>query len=136
MTSIRAPATSAPAQKARTSPRYAWSRRAISPPPNVMTHVAPETHSAVIVATHHMCLVCTGQAPEPLWISCAREAGQIQQDHPETGKAMIMSGHPLFDLSGKCGYVTGGGSGLGRAIALGVAEAGAAVVVSDINLAA
>src|SRR6266511_2039978 len=49
---------------------------------------------------------------------------------------MTMAGYSLFDLSGKCGYVTGGGSGLGRAIALGVAEAGAAVVVSDINLAA
>lgn len=47
-----------------------------------------------------------------------------------------MAGHPLFDLSGKCGYVTGGGSGLGRAIALGLAEAGAAVVVSDINVTA
>lgn len=47
-----------------------------------------------------------------------------------------MSGHPVFDLAGKCGYVTGGGSGLGRAIAVGLAEAGAAVVVSDINLPA
>lgn len=45
-----------------------------------------------------------------------------------------MSGHPLFDLSGKRGYVTGAGSGLGRAIACGLAEAGASVVVSDINL--
>jgi NAD(P)-dependent dehydrogenase (short-subunit alcohol dehydrogenase family) len=44
-----------------------------------------------------------------------------------------MSGHALFDLSGKCGYVTGGGSGLGRAIANGLAESGATVVVSDIN---
>src|SRR5215210_3034536 len=47
-----------------------------------------------------------------------------------------MSGHSLFDLTGKCGYVTGAGSGLGRAIAIGLAEAGAAVVVSDINLVA
>ncbi len=44
-----------------------------------------------------------------------------------------MGGHRLFDLAGKCGYVTGGGSGLGRAMACGLAEAGAAVVVSDIN---
>lgn len=47
-----------------------------------------------------------------------------------------MSGHALFDLTGKCGYVTGSGSGLGRAIAIGLAEAGAAIVVSDINFVA
>ncbi|NOT53899.1 MAG: SDR family oxidoreductase [Deltaproteobacteria bacterium] len=47
-----------------------------------------------------------------------------------------MSGHALFDLTGKRGYVTGAGSGLGRAIAIGLAEAGAAVMVSDINFIA
>lgn len=63
MTSIKAPATSAPAQKARTSPRYAWSRRATNPPPKVITHVAPEIHSAVIKATHDTYLLRGEQAP-------------------------------------------------------------------------
>src|SRR5215470_16474169 len=50
-------------------------------------------------------------------------------------KGRVMASHVCFELSGKRGYVTGAGSGLGRAIALGLAEAGAAVVASDINLA-
>ena len=36
----------------------------------------------------------------------------------------------LFDLTGKCAVVIGGTSGLGRAIALGLAEAGADTVAS------
>jgi len=39
----------------------------------------------------------------------------------------------LFDLSGKVAVVTGGASGLGEAISLGLAQAGAVVVVADVN---
>jgi gluconate 5-dehydrogenase len=39
----------------------------------------------------------------------------------------------LFDLSGKSAIVTGAGSGLGRAIAVGVAACGARVMATDIN---
>ena len=39
----------------------------------------------------------------------------------------------IFDLSGRVAVVTGGGSGLGRAIAIGYAQCGVTVVVADIN---
>jgi NAD(P)-dependent dehydrogenase (short-subunit alcohol dehydrogenase family) len=42
-----------------------------------------------------------------------------------------MSNANLFDLTGKTAIVTGGGRGLGKAIALGLAEAGADVVVAS-----
>ena len=38
-----------------------------------------------------------------------------------------------FDLSGRVAIVTGGAQGLGRAMAEGLAEAGAAIVIADIN---
>lgn len=40
----------------------------------------------------------------------------------------------LFDLSGRVAVVVGGGSGLGQASAIGLADAGAHVVVADLNL--
>ena len=40
----------------------------------------------------------------------------------------------LFDLSGKCAIVTGGARGIGQAIAFRLTEAGAGVMIADIDL--
>ncbi|CAN5558349.1 glucose 1-dehydrogenase [soil metagenome] len=39
----------------------------------------------------------------------------------------------LFDIRGRIAVITGGGSGLGRAIGIGYAQAGASVVLADVN---
>jgi len=42
--------------------------------------------------------------------------------------------HPLFDLSGRVGLVSGAASGMGKQISIALAEAGADVMLADINL--
>ena len=46
---------------------------------------------------------------------------------------MILESDPLFDVNGKVAIVSGAGSGLGRVIALGLAQRGASVGVLDIS---
>jgi len=48
------------------------------------------------------------------------------------GEKNEMNALSLFDLSGKVGIVTGSGRGIGRTLALALADAGAAVVVADV----
>jgi NAD(P)-dependent dehydrogenase (short-subunit alcohol dehydrogenase family) len=42
-------------------------------------------------------------------------------------------GHPLFDLTGRVAMVSGAASGFGRAVSIGYAEAGADLVLADIE---
>ena len=47
----------------------------------------------------------------------------------------MMETHDLFDLSGRTALVTGGGRGIGLDMAVGLAEAGANVIVASRKLA-
>ncbi|MDD5094866.1 MAG: glucose 1-dehydrogenase [Dehalococcoidia bacterium] len=53
-----------------------------------------------------------------------------KEDYPEMTKSIITE---LFDLGGKVAVVTGGARGIGQQIAFRLAQAGAGVLISDIN---
>jgi NAD(P)-dependent dehydrogenase (short-subunit alcohol dehydrogenase family) len=52
---------------------------------------------------------------------------------PKTGYLDGMASNPTYDFSGQVALVTGAGSGMGLATARAFAQAGAAVVLADIN---
>jgi NAD(P)-dependent dehydrogenase (short-subunit alcohol dehydrogenase family) len=62
--------------------------------------------------------------------------GKAKEEHP--GRGSSMEGHdepckgPMYDLNGKVAVVTGSGQGLGKWMALGLAEAGADILAADI----
>ncbi len=52
---------------------------------------------------------------------------------PSESRGTAPAERQLFDLSGRVAMVTGAGSGLGRAIAMGMARHGASIVAADID---
>jgi NAD(P)-dependent dehydrogenase (short-subunit alcohol dehydrogenase family) len=62
------------------------------------------------------------------WPGCFRAAGPLATAHETEETSMYEN---LFKLTGKVALVTGGSKGLGKAMARGLAEAGADVIISS-----
>jgi NAD(P)-dependent dehydrogenase (short-subunit alcohol dehydrogenase family) len=58
-----------------------------------------------------------------------------EQRAPDDEELLVPPGYVsrMFDLAGRVAVVTGGGSGIGQAIATGFAQAGVTVIVADVN---
>ena len=72
----------------------------------------------------------------PGWRFCGGRGGRCV--HVRRGRAAVpagelMAARNIFDLTGKVAAVIGGGSGIGEAVAIGAAEAGATVACLDVN---
>jgi carbohydrate kinase (thermoresistant glucokinase family) len=72
--------------------------------------------------------IVNDQSPDEIVDRILAKLGRVHKIAEERGSSM---GHSLFDLTGKTAVVVGGTSGIGLAMAVGLAEAGADVVASS-----
>lgn len=73
--------------------------------------------------------IINDRAPNEIVDRILAEFGRTQKAFEQRGRNSM--GHSLFDLTGKTAVVVGGTSGIGLAMAVGLAEAGADVVASS-----
>src|SRR5271166_6844052 len=65
------------------------------------------------------------------WTPIMLQAGRTNAKSFDRSRHISREGPTMADLKGKVGIVTGGGTGIGRATALAMAKAGAAVVIGN-----
>ena len=66
--------------------------------------------------------------------SSGHERGGRRQHYRRTWRFRPATPRSLFDLTGRVAVVTGAGSGLGAAMAIGYAQVGVDVVLADVNM--
>jgi 2-deoxy-D-gluconate 3-dehydrogenase len=67
---------------------------------------------------------------------CSCEADERERNEEQVQSMIARTVDQLLDLSAKAAIVTGGASGMGKAVALRLAEAGASVMLADLDEAA